>query len=622
MSSGRHHKLGTRAHITRPKHKLCLCSVCKNLTHDDNGVLKEGRMVDLRRWKEHAANDALQADKEDHLYYSTFAAALADKRTDDTLPTRLRDLEDEHVPRGVPPGVRRPRAQQSTTNIGGLQSLSSTPTPSPPPCLPPPPSPPPSPSPPPRSPPLSSLQSPSPSPSPSPAPPSLFPDGPIPPTPLHANSPCSSNTVDQEVDLVVQRITELSLLESTLCHELRLLPQSPRLVFQCSPSSLDDAPAPLLPTTAASDNQQFLALRSSLESKRHTLRLLPLLGHKDADRRRGKLVEQVTQELATLKSQEYFAWERHKLLSGLYGFADQSGAGVIRVYRTEHLFVSRYVLQPCILIALLVTSALHTISGMNADSANLVLAMIRVVLTGAFIASNKSSTTSSPNPRPSSPVLRQSSNARRRRAQSASLTPEQQSMLDTIPRDIRTALSRLKVEPETIRYATCPSCSQTYPPDPRSPDQPYPPLCTFKETDKPICNAPLTQKVVHAPTSKRQTARTTFVPLCPFPYRPLLSWIANLFTRQSAEQIVESAWTNSTPTPGSPCVDILQSPALRRFRGPDGNLYSIQPNGAVHLVFGLFVDWFNPGGNKQAGKSRSAPMNHPFTSSTTSFALS
>jgi len=52
-------------------------------------------------------------------------------------------------------------------------------------------------------------------------------------------------------------------------------------------------------------------------------------------------------------------------------------------------------------------------------------------------------------------------------------------------------------------------------------------------------------------------------------------------------------------------MDILQAPALRNFLGPDGSLYSQQLAGSVNLVFGLFIDWFNPGGNKQAGKSRS-----------------
>ncbi|KAI0355757.1 hypothetical protein OH77DRAFT_1402453, partial [Trametes cingulata] len=87
--------------------------------------------------------------------------------------------------------------------------------------------------------------------------------------------------------------------------------------------------------------------------------------------------------------------------------------------------------QPYILLTLLIISAVHAISGLNSDAANLVLGAIRVVLTGAFIASNK---TTSP------PVLR---------------ALEQQTTLDSIPRDIRTVLSQLNVEPDFVRYACC-----------------------------------------------------------------------------------------------------------------------------------------------------------------------
>ncbi|KAI9057614.1 hypothetical protein FKP32DRAFT_1536412, partial [Trametes sanguinea] len=81
--------------------------------------------------------------------------------------------------------------------------------------------------------------------------------------------------------------------------------------------------------------------------------------------------------------------------------------------------------QPCILLALIVTSALHTLSGVDGNAANLVLGMVRAVLTGAFIACNGRAS-----PRPSK-------------------------TLDSIPRDIRTVLSRLGLEPDVVRYATC-----------------------------------------------------------------------------------------------------------------------------------------------------------------------
>ncbi len=255
------------------------------------------------------------------------------------------------------------------------------------------------------------------------------------------------------------------------------------------------------------------------------------------------------------------------------------------------------------------TSTLHTVSGLNRQAADLVLMTMRAVLTGAFIACNKVPSSDSPPSTQASSSSRKvetRKNRRRNRNRLSPLTAEQQEILDSVPRDIRTALSHLKVEPNIIRYATCPRCSQTYAPDlATNPDDPYPRFCTFAETDKPVCGATLTRKVAHAATSISGAERFTYSPLRPYPYRTVFSWIATLFSRRVAEAIAENSWITSALPPGSPIADIIQSPALRNFLGPDGSLFS-QPVGSdIHLVFGLFIDWFNPGGNKKAGKSRS-----------------
>ncbi|KIO12206.1 hypothetical protein M404DRAFT_126013, partial [Pisolithus tinctorius Marx 270] len=54
-------------------------------------------------------------------------------------------------------------------------------------------------------------------------------------------------------------------------------------------------------------------------------------------------------------------------------------------------------------------------------------------------------------------------------------------------------------------------------------------------------------------------------------------------------------------------LDIWDGSVLRQFRGPDNNLYfgSENPRSEVRLAFSLFVDWFNPFGNKQGGKHTS-----------------
>lgn len=419
--------------------------------------------------------------------------------------------------------------------------------------------------------------------------------------------------------MVAQRLTELSLLESSQYHRSSLMPTNPALAFLSAPTSLNDPVGSF--DSSVQDVQQFIDYRSWLTSQLHTLRLMPLLHHRDADRRRGNLIQKLVGELHALASLEKTAWEREMLLVGLYGFLHERETGEPRVYHTgmcciaqthrnvrltscavEHLHVSRRTIQPFILIALIVTSAMHTLSGLNREAANLVLVMLRTVLVGAFISCNMSqsselssdthqSSASTPHPGRGTGYTSTSGN---------SLTRFQQAIVDTIPRDVRTALKHLSVEPDVIRYASCPSCSQIYAPDRSHPDNRYPQLCSFSETDKGVCGSPLVRK-----SSKDDACSTTYTALRPYPYRTLCSWIADLFSRSKAEELVESAWAKADLPPGSPYRDILHAPALQNFHGPDGSLFSQQPRMDVHLVFGLFIDWFNPGGNKQAGKTRS-----------------
>lgn len=150
----------------------------------------------------------------------------------------------------------------------------------------------------------------------------------------------------------------------------------------------------------------------------------------------------------------------------------------------ERFFASRSAIQPFILIALLMASALHTLSGVSRPATNLVLVTLRMFLVCVFR------------------VCGEVGGGGRSVSGRSRLKDSQRALLDSIPRDVRTALSHLGVEPEFVLYAACPSCSCVYAPDPNNPLDPYPHICLFSETDKPCCRATLIRQDFHAGSTR------------------------------------------------------------------------------------------------------------------------
>ena len=135
-----------------------------------------------------------------------------------------------------------------------------------------------------------------------------------------------------QVHEVARRITELSLLESALYHEGCQVSASPTLAFSSPPSCLSDPPAGL--QLANQDSRNLAKFRNWLETQQNNLRLLPPLGHRDADRRRGILLDRIKGRLEDLALIVRNAWEREKVLVGLYGFPDEKDLDGPKIYRT------------------------------------------------------------------------------------------------------------------------------------------------------------------------------------------------------------------------------------------------------------------------------------------------
>lgn len=227
--------------------------------------------------------------------------------------------------------------------------------------------------------------------------------------------------------------------------------------------------------------------------------------------------------------------------------------------------------------ALFAVSIAHTIAGISRGYLHFFLVTIRVLLFGAFSVNVH-------------PVA------------NATFSIAQDVMMNAFKTDIRTILRRLSLEPDIVLYASCASCFATYEPDKKNTHDPYPHVCTHSEMGQPVCGTPLVYAIKERPDDG--PPRLIYKAIKVFPYRSIKAYLATLLLRHGVEghleKCVEAIANDQT------WHDIIEAPAIRTFRGPDGrNRFSVQVNGELRLVFSVFIDWFNPYGNKRAGKSHS-----------------
>lgn len=233
------------------------------------------------------------------------------------------------------------------------------------------------------------------------------------------------------------------------------------------------------------------------------------------------------------------------------------------------------------------------------------------------------------------------------------LPPRLSQLVQDFPVDLDQARKCFELEPETVTYACCPSCFSLYLPSvtvsnrssgdhishPTQPTvtvpeegnsgwsgqlpyhdtglgkaptkTPYPTHCTFRElSDSPECGTPLLRFNSEFPDAADAALGASHGharPIHTYKYQTLKSWLARLVSRPGLEQAMDDVWDRVRE--GS-CSDdmsnIWDAEELRAFCGPDGRPFSFNPDNEGRYIFSLFVDWFNPLGNKQAGKSMSS----------------
>lgn len=151
-----------------------------------------------------------------------------------------------------------------------------------------------------------------------------------------------------------------------------------------------------------------------------------------------------------------------------------------------------------------------------------------------------------------------------------------------LPRDVHTAYGLHCMEPDLIRTACCPECFTLF-------SRPIPWKCDWKASPRSRpCNTELwkVQNAKHGPK---------WIPKCLYTTQSFDSWLQVFLSRRDIENSLEESFYQRTNQPpaawGADMNDIQDSPAWTDLHG-----FFQSP---FHLVFGIYVDWFNPFTNWQ-----------------------
>ncbi len=178
-------------------------------------------------------------------------------------------------------------------------------------------------------------------------------------------------------------------------------------------------------------------------------------------------------------------------------------------------------------------------------------------------------------------------------------------LLSDIPVDIRTAEKHFSLQNQHTIYAVCPNpaCHYTYKPQftPDSPVPIYPSQCTHREfPNDPVCGT-------HLLKSHSIAGHTVSLPIKSFVAYSFKDWLGGLVSRSDFEEKMDASWNRAEQT--GDMHDIFDGGMLRDFKGPDGKHFSCGgENSEGRYAFSLCVDFFNPLGNKQAGKKKSVGL--------------
>ncbi|KAL5512268.1 hypothetical protein ACEPAG_9351 [Sanghuangporus baumii] len=193
------------------------------------------------------------------------------------------------------------------------------------------------------------------------------------------------------------------------------------------------------------------------------------------------------------------------------------------------------------------------------------------------------------------------------RIRTRSGTSHEQMLLDAVPKDQRTLLSKFNLSGKTTIYASCSKCHMTY--EPRHEldlvTLSYPETCTNRRRpDDGICGANL---VTRCSVGRKGTVIQR--PIQPYVYHSVLDYIGTLFSHEDLERYIDNACdATAVKVAGKQhqrLEDIFGGTFLGSFRGPDPDVLFLDRGQEGRLAFSLNVDFFNIHGNRAGGAAAS-----------------
>lgn len=213
--------------------------------------------------------------------------------------------------------------------------------------------------------------------------------------------------------------------------------------------------------------------------------------------------------------------------------------------------------DPVQFICVLLAVTMHLISQLSIPRSAFLLSMLRLVLVATFKTFSISDSRSA-------------------------------AILNGIPSDVRTAMRRLDVDPETTAFACCAKCYALYNVPP-SGEPPETPVCTNRSFGETGCG----RNLFHSKAGQSVPAR-------PYVYQDLKLWLKRLYLRPDIEEMLDRH-IDVEKEDAAEMKDIWDGSVLRNFKGPDSKHF-LDGDGEGRLVFGINQDGANPYGNRTAGK--------------------